>query len=61
MNLLDSFNLTQHVTGSMCRSGHTLDLVITRPDKSLISNLNIYNPLIFYHEAVLFSFAAEIP
>ena len=55
MNLLDSFDLTQHV------KGHTLDLVITRSDKSLISNLNIYNPLISDHEAILFSFAAERP
>ena len=61
MNLLDSFNLIKHVTGSMHRPGHTSDLVLTRPDNSLISNLDIYNPLISDHEVILFSFGAERP
>ena len=40
-NPLDSFNLNLHVKGVIHQSGHTLDLVITRLDESLISDLTI--------------------
>ena len=33
--------LKQHVIGPTHRHGHTLDLLLTRTDENLISNLNI--------------------
>ncbi len=51
----------KHVVGSTHQSGHTLDLIITRSDESIVSNIDIYNPLISDHDAVLFNLAIEKP
>jgi len=40
--LLDTFDLTQHVTFSTHASGHTLDLFITHSASSLISNIDFH-------------------
>ncbi|RUA04366.1 MAG: hypothetical protein DSY43_06485 [Gammaproteobacteria bacterium] len=52
-DLLDIFNLQQHVKGETHKSGHTLDLIITRSDESsLVSNIQITDPVISDHFAV---------
>ena len=38
LELLDTFNLTKHITFSTHNSGHTLDLLITHSTSSLISS-----------------------
>ena len=51
-DLLRSFDLKQHVNGITHKDGHTLDLVITRSDDSLIRKLSIRDPAISDHRAV---------
>ena len=41
LNILDSFNLCQHVTGPTHKRGYTLDLLITRSDDSLVNNTRV--------------------
>jgi hypothetical protein len=41
LQLLDSFGLKQHVGESTHRSGHTLDLVITKSQDSLVPNVRV--------------------
>ena len=46
LDLLDTFNLTQHITFPTHDSGHTLDLLITRSNSSLISSTDhTYTPI----------------
>jgi len=47
--MLDTFNLSQHVVGSTHRSGHTLDLLITRQNSSIVENINIFPQCISDH------------
>ncbi len=61
LNLLESCNLTQHVTKSTHNSGHILDLVITRSTDSLITTLHNFNPGISDHEAVIFELKVNKP
>lgn len=42
MHLLDTFNLVQHVAGSTDKSGHTLDLLISRHNSSLVKIIDIF-------------------
>ena len=52
-DLLDIFNLVQHVKSETHRNGHTLDLIITRSfEASLVSNVHITDPVISDHFAV---------
>ncbi len=41
LDFLTSFNLKQHVTGSTHKCGHTLDLIITRNDESLVDCIKV--------------------
>ncbi len=59
--MLDLFNLTQHVKGGTHNSGHTLDLVITRSSDSIVHKVNIIDPLISDHEAIVFDLAIAKP
>ena len=43
---MDVFNLNQRVTGSTHEDGHTLDLVITRSDDDIVSDLSIDSPFV---------------
>ncbi len=52
-DILNQFNLVQHVTQPTHTSGHTLDLVITRLNDSLIHDLIITDPRISDHMAVI--------
>ena len=51
-DLLRSFDLKQHVNRITHKDGHTLDLVITRSDDSLIRKLSIRDPAISDHRVV---------
>ena len=52
LDLQDAFNLSQHVVGSTHRSGHTLDLVITRQNSSIIQGSVIFPTWISDHSLV---------
>ena len=52
IDLLDTFNLKQHISTPTHRSGHTLDLIITREDDKIASNFIVYDPVISDHLAV---------
>lgn len=39
LNLLDTFNMSQHVNEPTHQSGHTLDLLITRQGSNLINDI----------------------
>ena len=52
LQLLETFNLKQHINVSTHRSGHTLDLVITRSDENVASKFDVYDPSISDHFVV---------
>ena len=43
-NLLESFNLKQHVPTPTHSRGHTLDLIITRSEDDLVDGIVIRHP-----------------
>ena len=47
-----TFNLKQHINAPTHRSGHTLDLVITRSDENVASKLDVYDPSVSVHFVV---------
>ena len=49
---LDAFSLVQHVRESTHKSGHTLDLVITRVGEETVRNVRVTDPAISDHCAV---------
>ena len=52
LNLLETFDLQQHINVVTYRNGHTLDLIITRRHEDLLSNFNVTDPVISDHLAV---------
>jgi hypothetical protein len=52
MDLLHSFNLTQHISGPTHKNNHTLDLIITRSDEQFAWNFSVHDPGISDHFAV---------
>ena len=52
LDLLDAFNLSQHVVGSTHRSGHTLDLLITSQNSSIVEGSIIFPTWISDHSLV---------
>ncbi|MBV8073763.1 MAG: RNA-directed DNA polymerase, partial [Acidobacteriaceae bacterium] len=52
LNLLESFGLKQHVTQSTHSSNHTLDILISRSDSTLLSNCTVTDPHLSDHSAV---------
>ena len=54
IQILDQYNLQQHVNGATHTKGHTLDLVITKRDDSIIDNVQIGNCDISDHYSVFF-------
>ena len=52
LDLLDTFNLKQPISTPSHRSGHTLDLIITREDDKITSNFIVHDPVISDHFAV---------
>ena len=53
LGLLDSFDLKQHVLCFTFSSGHTLDLMISRSDDSLLSEIHTSDIIISDHRPVL--------
>lgn len=53
LNLLESFNMMQHVTGATHSDDHTLDVVITRCDEQFVRDLRVHDPAISDHLAVM--------
>ena len=51
-NLLESFNLKQHVATPTHSRGHTLDLIITRSEDDLVDGIVISGPTLSDHFAV---------
>ena len=49
LELLQIFNLEQHVHVPTHNNGHTLDLIITRKDETRINNLKVFNAAISDH------------
>ena len=52
MNILDSFNLCQHVNERTHRAGHILDLVIIRNDDNILQSVTIQDSCISDHYTV---------
>jgi exonuclease III len=48
-DMIDSFNLTQHVSEPTHNSGHILDWVISRSDDSIVSNVEVSIPISDHH------------
>ena len=60
--MLDVFSLNQHTNGSTHKDGHTLDLVITRSDDDIVSNLSIDSPFVISdHAAIHFHLKLKKP
>ena len=57
LHLLGTFSLEQYIWGSTHRSGHTLDLMITREDDSIAGNFSVRGPALSDHFAVSCTFS----
>ena len=53
MNILESFNLCQHVNEKTHRAGHILDLVITRNDENIVQSVTVQDSCISDHYTVM--------
>ena len=62
MDLLHTFDLHQHITGIIHRSGHALDLVITRSkDRDSIISSNLYADTPSEHSYVICDLCFLLP
>ena len=52
LNLLDLFNLSQHVKQATYNGKHILDLVITSTVNNIVNKVNVFDPVISDHSAV---------
>ena len=59
-DILDVFNLTQHVHEPTHIKGHTIDVVITSKQESLINNLKVTPFDLSHHFLVDFSFTTQV-
>ena len=57
--IIDMFDLKQHVTGPTHIKGHTIDVIITRNDKS-VTDVEIYQYNLSHHFLIDFVFRAEL-
>ena len=60
-NILGYFDLKQHVRGITHKDGHTLHLVITKSDDSLIKNIRVCDSAISDHRAIHWGLFLEKP
>ena len=51
-DILEAFDLKQYINVSTHKNGHTLDLIITRSDDSLIKRIKVRDPIISDYYAV---------
>ena len=61
LDILDNFGLLQHVSGPTHRLGHTLDLIITRNNDSIISSKPVADHFISDHSTVICSLSIKKP
>ena len=54
-------DLNQHVLGATHHARHTLDLVISHKDSSIVDNLKVIDPLISDHSTVIFTLKLPKP
>src|SRR6266496_6211157 len=55
LTLLETYNLSQHITFPTHTKGHTLDLLITRSESNVISDISEFDPCISDHHAITFN------
>ena len=60
-SLIESFNLTQHVCEPTQKSGHLLDLVITRSNEVTVDAVTVRQPFISDHSAVHMKISFQKP
>ena len=58
--IINMFDLKQHVTGPTHIKGHTIDVIITRNDKSAISNVDITKYNLSHYFLIDFVYNAEM-
>ena len=61
LSLLDSFDLHQHVNTPTHECNHTLDLLISRSNSNLISNLHVVDPVLSDHFAIFANLSIKTP
>ena len=61
LDLLNMHSLTQHVTVPTHRSGHTLDLVITRNNEDVVCDYKVHDPCLSDHYVVHCSLSLKKP
>ena len=61
MDILESYNLRQHVTEVTHISGHTLDLVIIKSNDAFLSGVSTFDPVISDHSAVNINLLLQKP
>ena len=61
IEILETFDLKQHVLSATHASGHTLDLLITRLNEELVRNVKIHDPMISDHLAVFCNLSLKKP
>ena len=61
VDILESYNLRQHVTGATHISGHTLDLAITKSNGTFLSGISTFDPVISDHSAVKINLLLQKP
>lgn len=60
-NIIEMFNLNQHVKASTHTKGHILDLVMTRTDELQITDFHIHGPIVSDHSAISFFIPYDVP
>lgn len=58
--IIDMFNLKQHVTGPTRIKGHTIDVIITRNDKSAVESVVINKYTLSHHFLIDWVYNAEV-
>ena len=58
-NLLQNFDLKQHITFPTHNHGHTLDLLVTRSNSTILSDLDYTIPCISDHYAIMSSISVS--
>lgn len=61
IEILETFDLKQHVWSATHVSGHTLDLLITRLNEQIVRNIKIHDLIISDHLAVLCNLSLKKP
>ena len=60
-DLLESLGLKQHIIGTTHKSGHTLDLLITREHDDHIGGINVFDYCLSGHHSISLHLEAGKP